>query len=44
VDDVKQYLEQAGATKIQLKEVMNYIKIVPEYEKEFAQKSTANKT
>lgn len=42
-DYVSQYLVKAGATEFQVKEVMDYVEIVPKYEKEFVAKSNANK-
>lgn len=42
-DDVKGFLEKAGATKNKVKEICDYVENVLAYESEFAEKSPANK-
>jgi membrane-bound lytic murein transglycosylase MltF len=40
---VKEYLKEAGATDAKVKEIIEYVESVIAYEKEFAEKSKANK-
>lgn len=42
-DDVKKYLEEAGASDSKAKEIRDYVDSVTAYEKEFAKKSKADK-
>ena len=42
-DDVKDFLEKAGATKNKVKEICDYVESVLAYETEFVEKSLANK-
>lgn len=41
--DVQEFLKLAGATESKAKEIRQYVELVPSYELEFAQKSSANK-
>jgi membrane-bound lytic murein transglycosylase MltF len=42
-EDVQNYLAAAGASQAQIKEVLEYVEKVLAYEKEFSEKSEANK-
>ena len=42
-NDVKKFLEAAGATKKKIKEICEYVDLILRYEAEFAEKSTADK-
>ncbi len=43
LEDVKNYLKEAGANQTQEKEALKYIELILEYEQEFSKKSKANK-